>query len=141
MTHMLCCSWATASRRRLSENDQQHEFGLENRLGRLDPAVECCRHPSDGGMPDLPLDVRDEVTGIGLVPAPVQSLGGQAELDERLPERSCGATSPRFSLHSRSRAASSLPIMIRASEPPMKYRLPPVVPSVGIIDISHIKNI
>ena len=92
-------------------------------------------------MPDLPLDVRDEVTGIRLVPAPVQILGGQAELDKRLPERSCGATSPRFSLHSRSRAASSLPIMIRASEPPMKYRLPPVVPSVGIIDISHIKNI
>ena len=38
----------------------------------------------------------------------------------RLPERSSGSTSPRFSRHSRNRAASSLPIMIRASEPPKK---------------------
>jgi hypothetical protein len=35
-------------------------------------------------MPDLPLDVRDEVTGIRLVPAPVQILGGQAELDDEV---------------------------------------------------------
>ena len=40
----------------------------------------------------------------------------------RLPDRSSGSTSPRFSRHSRTRAASSLPIMIRASEPPMKWR-------------------
>ena len=38
----------------------------------------------------------------------------------RLPDRSSGSTSPRFSRQSRSRAASSLPMMIRASEPPMK---------------------
>ena len=40
----------------------------------------------------------------------------------RLPERSSGSTSPRFSRQSRIRAASSLPMMIRASEPPMKVR-------------------
>ena len=40
----------------------------------------------------------------------------------RLPDRSSGSTSPRFSRHSRRRAASSLPMMIRASEPPMKRR-------------------
>ena len=40
----------------------------------------------------------------------------------RLPDRSSGSTSPRFSRHSRSRAASSSPMMIRASEPPMKER-------------------
>ena len=40
----------------------------------------------------------------------------------RLPERSSGSTSPRFSRHSRTRATSSLPMMIRASEPPMKER-------------------
>ena len=38
----------------------------------------------------------------------------------RFPERSSGSTSPRFSCHSRTKAASSLPMMIRASEPPMK---------------------
>ena len=38
----------------------------------------------------------------------------------RLPERSSGSASPRFSRQSRRRAASSLPMMIRVSEPPMK---------------------
>jgi hypothetical protein len=40
----------------------------------------------------------------------------------KLPDRSSGSTSPRFSRQSWIRAASSLPIMIRASEPPMKVR-------------------
>ena len=35
-------------------------------------------------MADLPLDVRDGLPGIGLVPAPVQLLGGQAELDDEV---------------------------------------------------------
>ena len=47
----------------------------------------------------------------------------------RLPDRSSGSTSPRFSRHSRSRAASFSPMMIRASEPPMKLRL---LASLGI---------
>ena len=40
----------------------------------------------------------------------------------RLPDRSSGSASPRFSRQSRTRAASSLPMMIRASDPPMKTR-------------------
>ena len=40
----------------------------------------------------------------------------------RLPDRSSGSTSPRFSCQRRIRAASSLPMMILASEPPMKAR-------------------
>ena len=40
----------------------------------------------------------------------------------RLPDKSSGSASPRFSRQSRIRAASSLPMMIRASEPPMKAR-------------------
>ena len=35
-------------------------------------------------MPDLPLDVRDDLPGIGLIPAPVQVLGGEAELDDEV---------------------------------------------------------
>src|SRR6516162_4479181 len=38
----------------------------------------------------------------------------------RLPDRSSGSASSLFSLHRRTRADSSAPIMIRASEPPMK---------------------
>jgi hypothetical protein len=40
----------------------------------------------------------------------------------RLPDRSSGSVSPRFSLHRRRRALSSSPMMIRASEPPRKWR-------------------
>src|SRR5262245_52720219 len=40
----------------------------------------------------------------------------------RLPDRSSGPTSPRFSRQRRMRAASSAPMMIRASEPPMNER-------------------
>ena len=49
-------------------------------------------------------------------------LDGQAKLDDELPERSSGSTSPRFWSHRRSRAASSSPTTIRASEPPMNVR-------------------
>src|SRR5215510_5384521 len=40
----------------------------------------------------------------------------------RLPDRSSGSASPRFSCQRRTRAASSLPMMILASEPPMNER-------------------
>ena len=40
----------------------------------------------------------------------------------RLPDRSSGSASPRFSRQRRIKAASSLPMMIRASEPPIKER-------------------
>jgi hypothetical protein len=40
----------------------------------------------------------------------------------RLLDKSSGPTSPRFSRHNRMRAVSSTPMMIRASEPPMKAR-------------------
>ena len=40
----------------------------------------------------------------------------------RLSLRSSGSASPRFSFHSRMSAASSGLMMIRASEPPMKWR-------------------
>jgi hypothetical protein len=50
-------------------------------------------------------------------------LGCHPELHNGLPDKSCGSASPRFSRQRPIRAASSLPMMIRASEPPMKERL------------------
>jgi hypothetical protein len=35
-------------------------------------------------MPDLPLDVREHLTGIGLVPVPVQVLGRYPKLDNEV---------------------------------------------------------
>ena len=78
LRHMFFCG------RFLRERPGQHELGLENRPGRFDPAVERCRHPAYRWMPDLPLDIRNDLTGIGLVPAPVQVLGNHAELDNEI---------------------------------------------------------
>jgi hypothetical protein len=71
-------------------------------------------------MTDLFLDISDHLPGLGLVPAPVQVLGRQPELDQKV--ESSGSISPRFSRQRRANAASSLPMMIRASEPPIKER-------------------
>ena len=43
----------------------------------------------------------------------------------RLPEKSSGSTSPRFSRQRRIRAASSSPMIVLASEPPTNWRLSP----------------
>jgi hypothetical protein len=43
----------------------------------------------------------------------------------KLPDKSSGSVSPRFSRQRRTNAASSLPMMMRASEPPMNpWRCP-----------------
>jgi hypothetical protein len=46
--------------------------------------VDGCRHPAECRVPDLPLDVRNDLTGIRLVPPSVQLLCGQAELDDEV---------------------------------------------------------
>ena len=45
----------------LRERPRQHELGLENRLGCLDPAVKRCAHPPDRRMPDLLLEIGDDL--------------------------------------------------------------------------------
>jgi hypothetical protein len=35
-------------------------------------------------MEDPPLDVRDELAGIGLVPAPIEFLGDEPKLDDEV---------------------------------------------------------
>src|SRR5271170_5347650 len=62
----------------------------------------------------------------------------------RLPERSSGPTSPRFSCHRRIRAFSSWPMMMRASEPPMKWRLSITcsrLTDLGCIAILHLVQV
>jgi hypothetical protein len=68
----------------LRERPRQHELGLVDRITSLDPPVECCRHPAQRRMSDLFLNVGDHLSGIGLIPAPVQLLGYKAELDDEI---------------------------------------------------------
>ena len=107
-------------RRFLRERPGQHELGFEHRAAGLDPAIERSCHPAQRRMPDLPLDVGDDLTGIGLVPAPVQLLGRQPELDDEVAGEVLRLGLAALFPPQPDRAASSLPMMIRASEPPMK---------------------
>jgi hypothetical protein len=72
---------------------------------------------------DPALHRRDGPPGIALVPAPIEVLGGDTELDDEVAREIFRPTSPRFSCHRRIRAFSSWPMITRASEPPTKLRL------------------
>jgi len=98
------------------------EFGLENRARTLHNAVQRRRHPPLHRVENPPLDLCDGLSGVTLIPAAVEILGDGAELDNKVTDRSSGSTSPRFSCQSRSRAGSSSPMIVRASDPPMKDR-------------------
>jgi hypothetical protein len=71
-------------------------------------------------MPNLPLYIRESLTAIGLIPAPVQVLGHHPKLDNEIARKVLGLDFAPLSRQRRKRAASSLPMVIRASEPPMK---------------------
>jgi hypothetical protein len=76
-------------------------------------------------MKDPALDIRYSLAGIGLVPAPVQLLGRNAKLDNQIARQVL-----RFDF------ATLFPpepeeMMIRASEPPIKYRRPELVLDLG----------
>src|SRR5262249_17266942 len=68
-------------------------------------------------VPDLALHVSDLPPGVALIPGAIEVLGRPSELHDEVAGQVLRFASPRFSRrHSRTRAASSLPIMIRASE-------------------------
>src|SRR5262249_15641277 len=74
----------------LRERPRQHELGFEHRVAALDPAVEGCRHPAQRRMTDPFLDVSYGLTGIGLIPAPVQLFGRITKLDDEIARQILG---------------------------------------------------
>jgi hypothetical protein len=68
----------------LGEGPWQHELSLEDRAAALDTAVKRRAHPPDNRMPDFPLDVGDDLAGIGLIPAPVELFGREPELNDQV---------------------------------------------------------
>src|SRR5262249_9830813 len=105
------------------EGPGQHEFGFENGPNPFDDSVESCRHPWNGRMLHQALDIATVRPVLRSYQLRLRSSVTLPSCTVRLPERSSGPTSPRFSRQSRTRAASSAPMMMRASEPPMKLRL------------------
>src|SRR5208282_1281125 len=68
----------------LRERPWQHELCFEHGAASFDATVEGRRHPADHRMLDVPLDVADDLTGIELVPAPVEVLGDSSELHDEV---------------------------------------------------------
>jgi hypothetical protein len=68
----------------LRERPRQHEFRFECGAACLDTAVEGRAHPPNRWVSDKPLDVRDDLSAIRLIPAPIKLLGNAPELDDEV---------------------------------------------------------
>jgi hypothetical protein len=104
------------------ERPGQHEFGLEHRAPSVDEAVERRRHPFMDWVQDLPLQSLMAWPVLRSYQVRLRSSVTVPSWTTRLPERSSGSASPRFSRQRRRSKVSSAPMMIRASDPPMKCR-------------------
>jgi hypothetical protein len=58
----------------------QHEFGFENRAGRLHETVLGGPHPFEDGMPQMSLHAFHRAARLAFVPATVEVLGDGAQL-------------------------------------------------------------
>ena len=66
----------------LRERPGQHELGLEYGATGINEAIQRRRHPFMDGVLNPPLHVLDGVSGIALVPTPVEVLGDLAEMND-----------------------------------------------------------
>src|SRR5581483_1676981 len=66
----------------LREVPGQHEFGLEHGPAALHPSIEGGPHPAEYRVADVALDVGEDLTGVGLVPTPVECFGDEAKLND-----------------------------------------------------------
>ena len=76
-------------------------------------------------MEDPLLHIDDDLPGIGLVPAPIEVLGHNTKLDDEIARQVLRLNFSPLLPPQPHQAASSVPMMIRASEPPMKWRRSP----------------
>jgi hypothetical protein len=88
-------------RRLFGERPGQRKLGLEHRIEIIDESVERRGHLPFDRMLHPALDVGDGAPGVALIPASVQRLGDDPELDNQVPRQVFGFDLPRFSFHSR----------------------------------------
>src|SRR5215813_5275724 len=124
VTHMLCWSWGVYfSAADSSENDQ----GSMNFASKTAPAPSTMpsRVATIQGMAECLTRRCTSVTRRPVLRSYQERLSSSVAAPSctiRLPDKSSVSASPRFSRQRRTRAASSLPMMILASEPPMNER-------------------
>src|SRR5215831_15631800 len=124
VTHMLCWSWAMYFSAAASSENDHGSMNLVSNTASI-PSTTPSRVAAIHGMAEC-LTLRwTSVTRHLVLRSYQQRLSSSVAAPScttKLPDRSSGSASPRFSRQSWIRAASSLPMMIRASEPPMKVR-------------------
>jgi hypothetical protein len=66
------------------ERPREHELGFEHRAAAFDDPVQGRSHPADHRMPDPALDIFDNLPGRALEPSPIELLGREPQLDEKV---------------------------------------------------------
>src|SRR6476661_3871495 len=122
VTHMLCWTCAMYFSAAASSENDQGSMNLASNTASV-PSTIPSRVAAIQGMAECLTRRCTSRTCRPVLRSYQERLSSSVALPSctiRLPERSSRSTSPRFSRQSRTRAASSSPTMIRASEPPMK---------------------
>src|SRR5262245_14345119 len=122
VTHMLCWTCAMYFSAAASSENDQGSINLASKTACV-PSTIPSSVAAIQGMPECLTRRWTSRTCRPVLRSYQERLSSSVALPSctmRLPERSSGSALPRFSRHRRTRAASSLPMMIRASEPPMK---------------------
>src|ERR1700730_9475417 len=124
VTHMLCCSWAMYCSAAASSEKDHGNMNLDSntasvpstmpsRVATIQAMAECLtRRCTSRTCPPVLRSYQERLSASVAEPSCTM----------RLPDKSSGSISPRFSRQRRTKAASSLPMMSRESEPPMNER-------------------
>src|SRR5262245_2332596 len=128
VTHMLCWTWAMYFSATASSENDHGSMNLASNTASV-PSTMPSRVAAIHGMAECLTWRWTSVTRRPVLRSYQDRLSSSVAAPSctmRLPEKSSGSASPRFSRQSWITAASSLPMMIRASEPPMKVSRPSV---------------
>src|SRR6516225_10136379 len=124
VTHMLCWSWAIYFSPAASSENDQGSMNFASKTAST-PSTMPSRVATIQGMAECLTRRWTSATRRPMLRSYQERLSASVAAPSctiRLPDRSSGSASPRFSRQSWIRAASSLAMMIRASEPPMNTR-------------------
>src|SRR5215467_4182278 len=125
VTHMLCWSWAMYFSATASSENDHGSMNLDSKTAPVASTVPS-RVATIQGMAECLTRRWTSVTCRPVLRSYQERLSSSVAAPSctmRLPDRSSGSASPRFSRQRRIRAASSTPMIIRAAEPPTKLRL------------------
>src|SRR5262249_40474529 len=124
VTHILCWTWAMYFSAAASSENDHGSMNLASNTASV-PSTMPSRVATIQGMAECLTRRWTSVTRRLVLRSYHMRLSSSVAAPSwtrRLPDRSSASTSPRFPRQGWIRATSSLPMMIRASEPPIKAR-------------------